>query len=212
MLTALWGRITGKDKRLAYPNQQASFLGRLGDYTIVYPYGLYCDLEDNRILKEIGHGVAIPMTVTRPADAARGEVALFHPPTNTRIIARNNGDLDIDTTDKGGNVNINTVSANVTASNSVNVDTDTVSVVAATSVTIDTPASTFMGNVQIDGNLNVTRNITSLANVIATALLEGATLTVSGAGSINGKDFITHYHTQGVDSRGDTQANTSGVA
>lgn len=94
-LSDLWGRITGKDKRLKYPDQQASMLGRVGDHTIVFPYGLYCDLPDDVLLKSIADGVAISVTVVRPDDADRGEPVFFHPVTGSRVIMRNNGDVDV---------------------------------------------------------------------------------------------------------------------
>ena len=192
----LWGRITGADKGLKFPNQQVSSLGRLGDSAIVAPYGLYADLPAGTLLKEIAANVFVSVTEGRPSDTEQGEPVFFHPDTNTRIIARNNGDLDISTVDAGGNVNIETVSANITASDSV---------------TVDTPNTTFTGNVQIDGALNVDGDITSLANIIASFLLQGATLNISGAGTIDGQDYRTHNHSQGNDSDGDTQVDTGGV-
>lgn len=192
----LWGRITGADKGLKVPNQQVSSLGRLGDSAIASPYGLYTDLPVGTLLKEIASNVFVSVTEGRPSDTEQGEPVFFHPDTNTRIIARNNGDLDISTVDAGGNVNIETVNANITAS---------------TSVTVDTPNTTFTGDVQIDGALNVDGDITSLANIIAAFLLQGATLNISGAGSIDGQDYATHTHAQGNDSDGDTQVDTGGV-
>lgn len=212
MLTNLWGRITGKDKRLESPAQQAVFLGRVGEYTVIFPYGLYSDLPTDTLLKEIAPGVAVPVTVKRPSDTEQGEPVFFHPGTNTRMIMRNNGDLDIITTEAPGNVNINTVKANITASDSV---------------TVDTPITTFKGDVQIDGKLDVDKDITSLGNVIATALLKGATISVingSGSSTIDGdvtfvkditittKPFLPHTHPQGADSNGDTQQDTGGVS
>jgi hypothetical protein len=171
MLSKLWGRITGKDKDLKYPDQQAVFLGRVGDYTVVFPYGLYADLPNDTLLKEIAHGVAVPVTVKRPSDTEQAEPVFFHPATNTRIIARNNGDLDIITTEGNGDVNISTVNANVTASG------DMVATVAG-STTFDTPETTFTGNVTIQGNAEVQGNTTL-----------GATVTS------NGKDISdTHTH------------------
>ncbi len=193
----LWARIRGKDKGLKWPNQQASALGALGDASIVSPYGLWADLPDDVLLKEIAPGVFVSVTETRPNSTGRGEPVFFHPGTNTRIVARNSGDLDISTVDAGGSVNIETVSANITASSSV---------------TVDSPQATFTGDVQIDGALSVDGDITSLANVIATLLVQGATLTISGSGSIGGKDYLTHAHTQGSDSNGDTQVDTGGIA
>jgi len=70
----------------------------------------------------IAPGVAIPCNIENPDDSERGEPTFFHPTTKTRIIARNNGDLDIVVGSGDGNVNITCVQANVTASDSVNVD------------------------------------------------------------------------------------------
>lgn len=145
MPSNLWGRITGKDKRQRVPNQQVSALGRLGDSTIVSPYGLYADLPANVLLKEIAPNVFIAVTEGRPEDTEQGEPVFFHPGTNTRIIARNNGDLDI-ISGEGGSVNIQTVSANVTAS---------------ASVTIDTPETTITGNLTVQGDAALGSTVTS---------------------------------------------------
>lgn len=78
-------------------------------------------------------------------------------------------------------------------------------------VTIDTPETVFTGNVQVDGTIDADGTITSLANIVATALMQGATLTITGAGSIAGKDFATHTHSQGNDSADNSQVETDGV-
>ena len=150
MLSALWGRITGKDKRKQYPDQQAVFLGRVGDYTILSGYGVYADLPPDTLLLEIRPGVAIPVTVTRPDDTAQGEPVFFHPATGTRIIPRNNGDLDI-TCDDGaaGNLNIQAVNVNLIASEDVSatiggnliVSCVTADVTASTSVDVHSPVT-----------------------------------------------------------------------
>jgi phosphotransferase system HPr-like phosphotransfer protein len=208
----LWGRITGADKGQKFPNQQVKSLGRTGDSGIVSPYGLYANLPASTLIKEIAENVFVSVTEARPADIEQGEPVFFHPATNTRIIAKNNGDLDISTVEAGGNVNIETVNANITASADVNIKAVNANITASASATVDTPTTTFTGDVQIDGALNVEGNITSLANIIATALMQGATLSISGAGSIDGKDFLSHTHAQGNDSDGDTQVNTGGIA
>lgn len=145
MFSNLWGRITGADKRKQTPDQQAIFLGRVGDYIVVFPYGLYGDLPADTLLKEIAPGVAVPVTVERPDDTKQGEPVFFHPLTKTRIIPRNNGDLDIITQDGAGDVNITTVNANITASATVKLDTPEVTI---------TGNATINGNLQIDGDLN----------------------------------------------------------
>ena len=170
----LWARIRGKDKGLRRPNQPASALGSLADVNTVSPYGLWADLPNDALLREVDPGVFVSVTETRPTDTERGDPVFFRPATNTRIIARNNGDLDISTAEADGTVNIETVSANITASSSV---------------TIDSPQSTFTGDVQVDGALNVDGDI------------------IGGS-----KDYLTHTHAQGNDSDGDTQVNTGGIA
>ena len=120
MIVPLWGRITGADKDKKFPNQQGSVLGRLGDHSVIFPYGSFADLPNNTLFLEIKPGVVIPVTIKRPSDTETGEPVFFHPETNTRMIFRNSGDLDIDTVDAKGNVNINTIKANITASEEIN--------------------------------------------------------------------------------------------
>lgn len=112
MLSALWARITGKDKGLRFPDQQAVALGRAGDYTVIFPYGHSCNLPDDALLLEIAPGIAIPVTVSRPTDAARGEVALFHPVTNSRMIFKNDGNIDVKA--PGSVVNVEAETVNMT--------------------------------------------------------------------------------------------------
>ncbi len=93
--SSLWAKITGKDKKGPLPNQQGVALGRVGDYTIIFPYGMSADLPSDTLLRVIAPGVAMPVTTARPEDADRGEPVFFHPGTGARIIARNSGDLEL---------------------------------------------------------------------------------------------------------------------
>ena len=126
MFSALWGRITGADKGKALPDQQASILGRLGDYIVIYPYGLYCDLPNNVWLSILGKGKAIPVTSSRPS-SARGEIVLFHPVTGDKIHLKNDGSIDI------------------IASSTVNITAPTLNINANTNI---------VGNVAITGAVN----------------------------------------------------------
>jgi len=94
-LSRLWGKITGADKKAPLPKQQGVSLGRVGDFTIIFPYGMSADLPNDTILRVIAPGVAMPVTTTRPSDAERSEPVFFHPATNARFIARNSGDLEM---------------------------------------------------------------------------------------------------------------------
>lgn len=199
-----WARITkaGTDDK-QFATQQMEYLGKVADGLIVFPYGIHGNVPPDALALMFAvqgsadNRAAIAWTPKDRPKLKEGEVAFYHPPTDAFIIWRQSGDLDIETGNGGtANVNVKCKQANITASESV---------------TVDTPESTFTGNVQVDGNLVVDGDITSLANIIATALLQGANLTVSGTGSIDGRDFTTHSHTQGNDSGGNTEQNTGGV-
>lgn len=143
MRSSLWAKITGADKKLMVQDQQGVALGRVGDYTIIFPYGVSTDLPNNAMLRVIAPGIAMPWNIDRPSDGARGEPMFFHPSTNTRIIVRNNGDLDIiaeQVEGANGNINITCNEANITATDSV---------------TFDAPEGTFTGNLSIDGDLQI---------------------------------------------------------
>ena len=146
--SSLWGNITGADIKKKVPVQQANVLGRIGNYTIVFPYGLYADLPVGTYLKEIGSGAVIPVTVDRPSDTEQNEPVFFHPFTNTRIIPRNNGDLDIFCVagEEKGNVNISCKQANI---------------IADESVTITAPLTTVDGNFVVTGDTALGAVVTS---------------------------------------------------
>lgn len=158
----LWGLITGADKHLKYPDQQAKFLGRVGNFTIIYPYGSHCDLPSNVLLKEISEGVAIPVTIARPEGIKQGEPVDFHPVQMSYIVFRNNGDIEIIT---HANVNVQCNDLNVIAANDVNVDAvNTININAGESIDIDSANS----NVTITAALNVDVGATNI-NLTASA-------------------------------------------
>lgn len=182
MLSDLWGRVTGKDKGKQFPEQQGVVLGRIGDFTIIYPYGFYCDLPSDVLFRALGPGVAIPVTVDRPKDGEQGEPVFFHPETNTRIILRNNGDLDIETGEGGtAKVNIQCTQANVTASESV---------------TLDTPLATCTENAQIDANLLVAI-LATVGGLQVNGVANGTGLATFGGVQANGTLSSTGVATLG---------------
>ena len=181
-MRSLWARITGKDKGKTFPNQQTSALGRVGNDNIIFPYGLYCDLPDEARVRTLGNGYSIPSTVKRPDDLNRGEPVFFHPETNTRIIARNDGSLDIET--GGGEsapVNIICTQANITA--------------AETNIS---------GNATIGGNLSVGGNTTTTGTATAATVAAVSSLTIGGL------EMSNHIHSQGNDSGGSSEVDTGG--
>jgi hypothetical protein len=139
MLANLLGRITGGDKKKALPDQQASVLGRLGDYIIIYPYGMHCDLPDDVWLSVIGEGKALPVTSFRP-DAARGDIVLFNPITGDKINLKKIGGIDAVT-----DYDINALCKNA-------------NIKATTKATVTAPDIDLIGNVKVTGTFDVFGN------------------------------------------------------
>ena len=188
-MNKLWGRITGKDKKLKYAEQQAVFLGRTGDYTIIYPYGVFCDLPADVLLKEVGNGAAIPVTVTRPADTEQGEPVIFHPATNTRIIFRNNGDIDV----YSKKINVMATDVNATC--------DNVNMNVASQIIATVPLMTLNGNLAIIGSITATGDMNMTGNIVTT-----------GTVTNNGKNIgSTHRHTGSPTAPSGAISNTGAV-
>lgn len=184
MLSAFWGRITGADKNQKYPVQQSIKLGRVGENAVIFPYCLYADLPDDTLTHDVGiEGALIPVTSDRPSDLARSEPSFFHPKTNSRIVCRNNGDLEIITdTDTEGDLSVSSVDVRVTTSGVVQiVSSGAVVVSSGSSVTISAPIATVAGDLTVQGDLLVGGN----------SALAGVTSSGKNIGS-------THKHTAGT--------------
>lgn len=141
-----WARITkpAPAEPQQFAVQQVSYSGKVGDAAVVMPYGLHANLPvdaltlmfsvndepDNRAI--IGYDAK-----NRPT-LEEGEVAFYHPPTDSFIIFRASGDLDIQAgTEGGANVNIICTDANITASGDVNVEASGDANITAANVNID---------------------------------------------------------------------------
>jgi len=156
-----------------FPTQQMFYLGKVADGITLFPYGFHANVTADVLALMFSvqglpeNRLAMPFNTKKRPKLAAGEVAFFHPPTNSFIIGRANGDLDIETGDGGtGNVNIKCKQANVTASESVS---------------FDTPEATFTGNVTIDGDLDVTGATTLSATVTSNGKDISDTHTHSGS-------------------------------
>ena len=209
-LANLWGLITGKDAGEKFPKQQGNSLDRVGDFQSAQPYGIYANLPDGQLFKVIDEEgrVIMGVTVERKSGVEQGEVTIWHPGTGANIHFKNSGNLDIDTVgDTPGDININTVNANITASGDANINCVNSTVTATTLVTFDTPTGVFTGA------LNVTGLVTAAGYAFG-----GGAGNVAGAANFtgtianNGTDIgENHGHTQANDSGGNTEANTGGV-
>ena len=174
----------GADNKSNFAVQQVSFFNSVSDCQMLFPYGMYANatspekadclvtifnvenIEENKI--------GIPYApLKRPKDLKQGEVAFYHPDTETFIKFRNNGDLEIDSGNSGsGNIIINCAVATINCT---------------TSVTFDTPTATFTGDLQVDGDFNNDGAATlGGSGGAAIARLGDAVTTTGGSGTITG--------------------------
>ena len=228
MLYRFWAKITGADQKKAYPQQQVEALGRRGEHAIVYPYGLYCDTPVGTTTKQLCPSSSLPMAVERPDDLNVDEPCLYHPASNTRLIMRANGDLDIitdDSEDRKGSVNIHCINANVVADQNVSVEAGgTVSVnseaakVIATSVSVESNTINMKAStITMDAAVKITKTLDVASQVTAPQFT--GNLTVGSGGTVfiptsaqikqgNVSLGIGHRH---VSSGGDNAAPTTGT-
>ncbi len=150
-----WVTVTkaGEDVTDKFHVQQISYLGKVSDTTMLFPYGIHGNVPAGAlgvawsIQGNPDNRVTMAWTPKNRPKLEAGEVAFYHPPTEAFMIWRVNGDLDIETGNGGGgNVNIMCSEANVMAS---------------TSITFDTPAATFTGDLTVDGDTALSPVVTS---------------------------------------------------
>ena len=179
------GVITGgADNNSSFPVQQVSFFNSVSDCQMLFPYGMYANATspekaDSLVtIFNVGNieedRIGIPYTpLKRPTDLDQGEVAFYHPDTETFIKYRNNGDLEIDSGNGGtGNIIVNCAVATINCT---------------TSVTFDTPTATFTGDLQVDGDFNNDGKATlGGTGGEAIARLGDAVVTTGGSGTITG--------------------------
>ena len=168
-LKMLWAKITRKgNEKGTYPIQQATYLGRVSDFTTLFPYGMHANLPVGQlglIIDAKGRVFMGTSAVGRIA-VEEGEVVFYHPTTKTKTHYRNNGDLDIDTVDPDveesahGNVNINTKNVNITNSEKV-----TVNSTGDVDITTSGDANVDATNVNVDAVVNLGVGGTGIARL-----------------------------------------------
>lgn len=175
-----WGRITRKgSEKGTYPIQQATYLGRVSDFVVLFPYGMHANLpvdqlgllidEDGRIF--MGTSAVGRITVEE------GEVVFYHPQTKSKTHYRVNGDIDIDTVD--GNININGKNVNIVASEKVVVDST-----GDVDITTSGDANVTATNVSIDATqTNLGVGGTPIARVGDAVLVAGVPGVITSGGA-----------------------------
>lgn len=144
--------ITGPaDNSLNRPVQQVSYKGVVSESLVIFPYGMYANVANN------AYGVMFSLDANdeqkaiiaaadeRPDDLEQDETAFYHPKTESFIKFRNNGDIEIESTNNanlivsgnmnvtiGGNATINIAGdANITSTGDTNVKAANVNIDAA---------------------------------------------------------------------------------
>lgn len=152
MIKKWWGKITRKGSEEGeYPIQQATYLGRVSDFFVLFPYGMHANLPIDQLGLLIDRQGRIFMGTSAIGriTVEEGEVVFYHPKTKSKTLYKNNGDIDIDTTtDTAGDFNIITKNANITTSEKVVVNATGDVDVKAANVNIDASVT----NLGVGGN------------------------------------------------------------
>jgi hypothetical protein len=155
----LWARITRKgSEEGVYPIQQVTYLGRVSDAIILFPYGMHANLPVDQLglLIDDKGRVFIGTSAVGRITVEEGEVVFYHPATKSKTHYKNNGDIDIDTVSPDveesahGNVNISTKNVNITNSEKV-----TVNSTGDVDITTSGDANVDATNVNIDAVVNL---------------------------------------------------------
>lgn len=196
MIRSVWAKVTSAgDSAANWFVQQIFYKGRTSNTAVIYPYGMHANAKIDESLALVLHvgnkaqnKVAIVYNPTIRPDLAEGEIAIYQPGSNTIIKIDVDGNIEIIS---DGKINITAESTNTTAESvniiaeSVNITAESVNIIPE-SIDIMAETINIMANsVNIDGDLNVTGEITG-----------------------NGIALSTHTHPQGPDSNGDVQQNT----
>lgn len=188
-----------------YPKVQVTYLGKTGEMEVIWPYGMGGRLPVDAIplcfnvegMEENKAGIGTHPTIRFKVDA-EGETWNGNPLSGSVTYYRENGDIEIigknnKTVTIDGDMNITTGSdVNVNAGGNVNVT-------SSGTATVTAPTMNLIGNVNITGALVVTGSVAGASGAFTGSVTSGAI------------SLTTHTHPQGLDSRGDSQANT-GVA
>ena len=217
-----------------YNVQQVSYLGKVADAEIVFPYGMSANLPlDSLVLlfnvngneqNRAGIGSFPP---ERKRNLEPGEVAFFHPFTNSFIYFRNSGDIDIDTQIAsqfeevlgeynnqafssafniqnsvteidGANININARNVNMTCSESLTVNAmDSINLTATNAVDVTCDTATVTAMTSIDFDTPIA-TFTTDVNIMGNLTVGGTTTLTTNVTSAGINIGSTHIHLAGT--------------
>lgn len=115
MIRKLWAKITRKgSEKSDYPIQQATYLGRVADVTVLFPYGMHANLpigQTGLMIDRAGR-VFMGASAVGRITVEEGEVVFFHPQTKSKTTYKNSGNVDIES---AKDVNVKATNVNVDA-------------------------------------------------------------------------------------------------
>lgn len=177
-----WARVTksGSDDG-DFPVQQIEYqLGKVGNCFILMPYGMHANASEDSLVAmfsmngDSANRAGMPTNPQSRPKMAADEICLYHPKTQSIIHLRSiSGDLDIDVVKgENGNININAVKCNITASDSIN---------------INAPDTNITGNLTVTGDTTLSATVTSNGKDISDTHTHIGSLTAgTGAQSTTG--------------------------
>jgi len=192
-----------------FPVQRISYYGKNIGCNILFPYGMHANLPVGSFVtaysiggdteNKVGFG-GLPQE--RIKELPEGEVVFFHPITKSKIHFRNNGDIDIESTENGL-INITCKNATIEAEENVEVtsvntkvESEIVEVNASNIVDIIAPNTIIKGNLIVNGDAVFTGDslfgsIGIVDNLTVTGDTELASVTSNGKDI---SDLHTHHY------------------
>lgn len=97
-----WCRVSRDDDDSgSFPIQQVSYLGKVGDAFVLFPYGFHANVPTGELallLNLQGNPearVALPTSPLKRVKVAAGEVVVFHPPSGSKIHFKADGTIEM---------------------------------------------------------------------------------------------------------------------
>jgi len=152
-----WAKITkaGSDGE-QFHTQQLEYLGKTANSVMVFPYGVHanCTPDSLALMFAVqGNPENRACIAWKPKDRpvmASGEVALYHPDTNSIISWRKGGNLEITT---AANVDITCANATINCANITANVSGSATLAADGSVNVTTPTLTLTGDLVVNGTM-----------------------------------------------------------
>ncbi len=116
MIKKLWAKITRKGNESGqYPIQQGTYLGRVTDMMVLFPFGMHANLPVDQLglLIDLEGRIFMGTSAIGRITVEEGELVLYHPKTKSKIHFKDNGNINVESM---GDVNVKASNVNIDAS------------------------------------------------------------------------------------------------